>query len=214
MSDETKVEVVEEVAEVTEEVAVTTETNTLPSKGADQDVPEMFKQVVSAFKAKLLPTWVRTVEQAVIIAQYAYELGLNSPLSSFKMFYLVNNVPTLTAGGLGSLIKAKGHSYRVVKYAEPVLDETGKKVDLITEIECFRKGETIGQKISFTWSDAVAAGLTTKPGPWKQYPKDMLFNRCLARASRIVYPDVIQGFYLAEEIADNVELPKDVLIAE
>jgi hypothetical protein len=50
--------------------------------------------------------------------------------------------------------------------------------------------------------DAKAAGLQGKQGPWTQYPKRMRQMRARAFALRDVFPDVLRGLPVAEEVMD------------
>ncbi len=61
------------------------------------------------------------------------------------------------------------------------------------------------------WSlaEATNAGLLIKKGsPWKFYGEDMLWARCLSRLARRYAPEVVSGFYAAEEM-DGI--PDDAL---
>ena len=51
--------------------------------------------------------------------------------------------------------------------------------------------------------DAKAAGLLGKQGPWTQYPKRMRQMRARAFAVRDVFPDVLKGLPVAEEVMDT-----------
>ena len=51
--------------------------------------------------------------------------------------------------------------------------------------------------------DAQKAGLQGKSGPWSQYPKRMRQMRARAFALRDVFPDVLRGMPIAEEVMDT-----------
>jgi hypothetical protein len=51
--------------------------------------------------------------------------------------------------------------------------------------------------------DAKAAGLLGKQGPWSQYPKRMRQMRARGFALRDVFPDVLKGMPVAEEVMDT-----------
>ena len=65
-----------------------------------------------------------------------------------------------------------------------------------------RRGEP-EQSRSFSMDDAKAAGLLGKQGPWTQYPKRMRQMRARAFAVRDVFPDVLKGLPVAEEVMDT-----------
>jgi hypothetical protein len=58
-----------------------------------------------------------------------------------------------------------------------------------------------GGKITIDWTmeRAKAAGLAGKE-VWKQYPRNMLRSRVISEAIRTVYPGVLSGCYLEDEI--------------
>jgi len=62
---------------------------------------------------------------------------------------------------------------------------------------------TIGEG-RFSVSDAKAANLWGKSGPWTNYPKRMLELRARAFALRNMFPDVLLGCAIAEEL-DGVD---------
>lgn len=55
---------------------------------------------------------------------------------------------------------------------------------------------------TFSMDDAKVAGLLGKSGPWTQYPKRMRQMRARAFALRDVFPDVLRGMPIAEEVMD------------
>lgn len=71
-----------------------------------------------------------------------------------------------------------------------------------------RKGG-VEQVRSFSMDDAIKAGLAGKQGPWSQYPKRMRQMRARAFALRDVFPEVLRGMPVAEELQDmaNAALP-------
>ena len=61
----------------------------------------------------------------------------------------------------------------------------------------------------FTQADAVKAGLWTKT-VWVSYPKRMLKYRARAYALRDIFPDVLEGLYLKEEIEESDNFDKKI----
>ncbi len=59
------------------------------------------------------------------------------------------------------------------------------------------------QSKTFSMTDAKLAGLLGKSGPWTQYPKRMRQMRARAFALRDVFPDVLRGMPVAEEVMDT-----------
>ncbi len=72
-----------------------------------------------------------------------------------------------------------------------------------------RRGEDEQLRI-FTVDDVKKAGLLGKQGPWTQYPKRMLQMRARSWALRDVFPDVLRGVQIAEEVMDIEPEKKDL----
>jgi hypothetical protein len=73
--------------------------------------------------------------------------------------------------------------------------------DTLATCKVKRRGEP-EQIRTFGMEDASKAGLKGKQGPWAQYPKRMMQMRARAFAIRDVFPDVLKGLPVAEEVMD------------
>lgn len=172
-----------------------------------------------AVQSGILPTWVKSESMAYIVMQKAQELGLK-PLSAFDMLYIVNGMATLSARGMAAVIKRHGGRIRTIREGQPVYltddpsdfylrgevlrdkDGNPQLADSFTiTIECTRPDENheVKHYVHFRWNEASSAGLTTGP-TWKKYPHQMMYNRCLSKAGRQVFPDFISGIYMADEL--------------
>ena len=150
----------------------------------------MMKQADVLVKSGLLPVEIKSPAAAVAIMLTGRELSI-PPMQAFRSIYVVKGKPTLSAQLMGALIFRAGHSYSVV-------ESTNDRCI----IEYKRKGgETY--RHTFTIEDAERAGLRASP-TWKQYPKAMLFSRCMSAGARAFMPDVIAGMYTPEELAGPV----------
>ncbi len=67
-----------------------------------------------------------------------------------------------------------------------------------------RQGEE-GAFSRFTWANAKTAQLSSKAGPWTQYPERMIKLRARAFACRDKFGDALRGLRTAEEIQDVTE---------
>lgn len=65
-----------------------------------------------------------------------------------------------------------------------------------------RKDRATPTEVYFSVQDAKTAGLWGKPGPWTNYPGRMLQMRPRGFALRDVFPDVLKGIPIAEEVRD------------
>jgi len=136
---------------------------------------------------------VKTQAQAVVKIMAGKELML-SPFQAMSGIYMVNGKLALQAGVMSSLVKrSKKYDYTVDE-----LTDQGCKISFYN-IE--KEEHRILGTSEFTFKDAAKAGLVNKDN-WKNYPKNMLFARALSNGARWYCPDVICGWYTAEEMQD------------
>lgn len=126
----------------------------------------------------------------LIAMQWGSELGLK-PLQSLQNLAVINGRPALWGDAVIALVLASP----VCEYVTE--DDDGKTAFCRVK----RKGGP-EQVRSFSMDDAVKAGLAGKQGPWTQYPKRMRQMRARAFALRDVFPDVLRGMPVAEELQD------------
>ena len=88
------------------------------------------------------------------------------------------------------------------------IKETFDPQTMTATCRVIRKGEAEEVR-TFSKSDADVAGLWKKAGPWTQHPKRMLQMRARAFALRDVFPDVLKGFSIAEEVRDMVDITSE-----
>jgi hypothetical protein len=172
------------------------------------------EQLQLLIDSKVLPSNVKTIEQAFAIAQYGKDLGMK-PMQAFHQVYSIQGRLALSSKALGALLWKNGISYKTLKDGELVVrgvDADGKELkDRVTTIE-FHRGSIV-EVASFYWSDAVKAGWTTKDN-WVKMPKHMLYARCLALGANRIAPDTLLGLYTVEEMVDvtnasNVTITED-----
>ncbi|KYC47846.1 MAG: hypothetical protein AMQ22_00222 [Candidatus Methanofastidiosum methylothiophilum] len=176
-----------------------------PATGGALRVVEVALEKLEAMRALattllrsgFLPEAINSVEKAVTIMLKGLELG----------------VPTMTALANISVIKGKPVVQGNIMLA--LIAQAGGKWEIKeqTEKSCIIKfsrpgfGDYIAK---FTIADAERAGLLAKKGDiWTQYPQLMLFWRAVAIGARTLFPDIITGMYLPEELGDHVVLDND-----
>ncbi len=128
------------------------------------------------------------------IVQKAKAVGVD-PLDALNggMFYVQGKVE-LTSTMMNDLIRRRGHSITKDKKSDAnICILHGKRRD---------NNDTWCE--SFSIEDAKQAGIYRNQ--WLKYPKDMLFARALSRLARQLFPDVIKGCYVEEEIKQAVEV--------
>lgn len=172
--------------------------NSFPTAQEFQTMKDLGEMAV---KSGFLPTSIKTSEQAIIIMLKGKEIGI-PPMQAFSSIAVVSGKPTMSAELMLSMI------YRNV---------SGAIVDFIKtdSSECVIEAKRPNgkrTKFSFTMKDAETAGLTEKPGPWKQYPAAMLRARCISSMARAMFPDALSGIvYTPEELGAEVDGDGEIL---
>jgi len=126
----------------------------------------------------------------LIAMQWGAELGLK-PLQSLQNLAVINGRPALWGDAVIALVRSSAACEYVIE----------TQTDTAATCKVKRRGEP-EQERTFTMQDAHAAGLKGKQGPWTQYPKRMMQMRARAFALRDVFPDVLRGLAVAEELID------------
>lgn len=126
----------------------------------------------------------------LIAMQWGNELGLK-PLQALQNLAVINGRPALWGDAVIALVRSSPSCEYIVE------DDNGDTATCRVK----RRGEP-EQARTFSMADAKAAGLAGKQGPWTQYPKRMRQMRARAFALRDVFPDVLRGLPVAEEVMD------------
>ena len=127
----------------------------------------------------------------LIAIQWGSELGLK-PLQAMQNLAIINGRPSLWGDAVIALVRAS-------PLCEYVIESDAGNASTCT---VKRRGEP-EQSRTFSDDDARKAGLLGKSGPWTQYPKRMRQMRARAFALRDVFPDVLRGLPVAEEVMDT-----------
>lgn len=126
----------------------------------------------------------------LIAMQWGAELGLK-PLQAMQNLAVINGRPSLWGDAVIALVRASPLCEFVIETEDATSSTCRVK----------RRGEP-EQSRTFTDEDVKAAGLLGKSGPWSQYKKRMRQMRARAFALRDVFPDVLRGLPVAEELMD------------
>ena len=129
----------------------------------------------------------------LVAIQWGMEIGLK-PLQAMQNIAVINGRPSLW----GDSVIALARNSPVCEY---IIEEDDGNM---ATCKVKRRGEP-EQSRTFSMVDAKLAGLVGKQGPWSQYPKRMRQMRARAFAIRDVFPDVLKGLPVAEEIMDMPE---------
>lgn len=184
------------------QVAVSKQNQVLSQFPSELEWKMMRELGTAAFRSGLLPTAIKNAEAATIIALKSRELGI-PPMVGYAHIFIVNGKPSMSA----ELIQATARKFLPTLQIK-ILQSTND----LAEIE-FNRGDrgSIAIKFSFTIEDARRAGLLGKD-VWKQYPRDMLFSRCMTTGLRKVCPDALMGIgYTPEELGASVDQEGNVI---
>lgn len=158
---------------------------------APQNITEALEFANMMSKSNLVPKEFTGNPGNILVAiQWGSELGLQ-PMQAMQNIAVINGRPSLWGDSVIALVKAS-------PVCEYVVEET---TDAQAVCRVKRRGEPEQVRV-FTVDDAKKAGLYGKQGPWTQYPKRMLQMRARSWALRDVFPDVLRGMPIAEELMD------------
>lgn len=169
---------------------------TLPQQRQQFDLsPQNFDQALTFCKyladSDLVPKDFKGKPANCLIAmQWGAELGLK-PLQALQNLAIINGRPALWGDAVIALVR----SSPLCEF----ISETDDGQTATCRVK--RRGEPEEVR-TFSVEEARAAGLNGKQGPWTQYPKRMRQMRARAFALRDVFPDVLRGLPIAEEVMD------------
>jgi hypothetical protein len=150
--------------------------------------------------SRLLPQGIDKPEKVVAIILKGDELGI-APMHALEGITVIQGKPTVSPQLMLSLIERSG-------LLEDMTVEESPHSCSIT----MKRRSRSPQTIAFTKEEAAAMGLWGK-GNWSKMPGVMLYWRCVAKACRRVFPDVIAGCYTPEEMGADVTEDGEVLEA-
>lgn len=158
---------------------------------APQNIEEALKFSDYLAKSTIVPKDFANNPGNILVAiQWGMELGLQ-PMQAMQNIAVINGRPALWGDAVIALVRSSPLCEYIYETDD---DETATcRVKRRGEEEQFR---------TFSMTEAKAAGLAGKAGPWTQYPKRMRQLRARAFALRDVFPDVLRGMPMAEELQD------------
>lgn len=146
--------------------------------------------------AKMAPESLKTVEQVAVAIMHGLEVGF-TPMAALQSIAVVNGRAAIWGDGALALVRNSG----LLADFEETLQNDPQTPTWIATCRVRRRGDLADQTRTFTWKQAVQASLTTKE-IWRKYPDRMLQMRARAYALRDVFPDVLKGLHIREEVDD------------
>lgn len=133
----------------------------------------------------------------LIVVQMGSDVGL-SWAQALQNIAVINGKPSMYGDAVLAVVRSSG---KLDSFAEWWSDDMSQAT-----CRAMRVGDPVAVERSFSVADAKAAGLTEKPGPWKQYRARMLQMRARAWTLRDLFPDVLKGISVREEAEDLVTI--------
>lgn len=164
-----------------------------PSKLAIRNFDDI-QAIASAMAMSGFFADAQDASKAMVKIMAGHELGIG-PFASMTGISVIKGKPTIGGNIIASLIKNDPrYDYRIDR-----LDNSG------CVIAFFENGEEVGRS-EFTIDDAKLAGLLRKDN-WKNYPRNMCFNRAISNGAKWHVPGVFGGtpVYTPDELGANVD---------
>lgn len=167
---------------------------------------ESLWRLAEIFKATgMSPKGFETTEKICLALMLGAEIGL-SPTQSLQSVMVVNGRPTIWGDAALGLVRSSG---LLEDFAETFTDAGPKSVATCT---VKRKGQATPIVRTFSWADAMRAGLSGKD-LYKLYPQRMLAARARGFALRDGFADVLKGLSIREEVEDYQPTAEAVRVA-
>ncbi len=130
--------------------------------------PFTWNTLTAIANTEMVPKGLRGKPEAMLAAVYlGRELGLG-PMQAMNMIDVIDGKPSLSAELQTAMIRAAGHSIKIVEMTDQTVTVQGIRVD---------NGDDM--TVTFTSAMADRAGLLSKHN-WKKYPEAMLWARALS----------------------------------
>lgn len=177
------------------DIAPTTKSFSLTPKSLD----EALRFAETLAHSSIVPKDFQGNAGNILVAiQWGMELGLQ-PMQAMQNIAVINGRPALWGDAVIALVRGSP----LCEY----IYETDDGETATCRVK--RRGEEEQVRV-FSMAEAKAAGLMSKTGPWTSYPKRMRQMRARAFALRDVFPDVLRGMPVAEELRDMAHIEKDM----
>lgn len=172
------------------------------------DYGQIIRLSEAMFRSGMIPASIPTPQALAVVMLYGQELGCK-PFTSIQQIHLIQGKPAPSVHLVAAQLQRRGIEWKLVADMEPIYNDKGAVVDLVTKIEFYKWNEKFGiitNTIPFYWvADGLPIATVPKTGElkdnWKNYQRVMMRNRCLVIGARFVDPSALMGYEVAE-IAD------------
>jgi hypothetical protein len=142
---------------------------------------------------------IKTPTQALALGLLCQAEGRH-PAEAARDYHIIQGRPTLKADAMLARFQQAGGRVEWTRYDDEAV------VGVFTHPS--------GGRLTLDWTmeRAKVAGLAGKE-VWKQYPRNMLRSRVISEAIRTIYPGVLSGCYLEDEIPEAVVVKSEPVAA-
>lgn len=137
----------------------------------------------------------KTAEEAMMVVLAGREHGLTA-MASLMNCHMIKGKFTMSADMVAALATRRGV---VIELVESTSDKATYSFS--------GAGRTVPFSFTYTMADAKRAGLLGKSDSnWEKHPGPMLRARALTQGLRAVYPGLLSGAYLTDEIREVIDV--------
>jgi len=156
-----------------------------------QSLEDMWRLCVAMHNGKMAPKGLDSPDAILVAMQFGMEAGL-TPFQAVNSIAVINGRPSMWGDACLALCMGRADFEDILETVE------GEEAVCVVK----RRGRSPVRR-TFSMADAKRAGLTTKQGPWTQYPARMLQLRARGFALRDAFPDALRGIVTREEAHDT-----------
>jgi hypothetical protein len=136
---------------------------------------------------------------AIVVAlQFGMEVGFQ-PMQALQCIANINGMPSVWGDGALALVRSSGLLESIQEDDFPAIIANKKATCTVK-----RKGESGSKTVTFSYQNAIEAGIMGN-AVWKTYPYRMCLMRARAFALRDMFPDVLKGLRITEEVQDYID---------
>ncbi len=164
-----------------------------------QNFDEAWRIATAVNAAGMAPETLNSAEKCMVAIMHGLEVGF-TPMTALQSIAVIKGQPTIYGDGALALVKASGQCEYIKEWDEII--------DSVPTAFCETKRISEPNIVvrSFSDADAQLAGLLDKKGPWKHYRPRMRQMRSRSFTLRDVYPDILKGLRIREEIDDYIDV--------
>ncbi len=179
-------------------INVVVPTKPLPEEREMEMILAIAQRAVKA--PSMIPANIKNADQAFAIMLAGFELGCK-PITSLRHIFVVNGKTEPDGQLMMGLVLANDPTARFIFH---------ERSRTVADIELTRAGrEPLRIKITIE----EVSSLAKKPGPWQQYPADMLSWHVVKRLCRLGASDAINAI-AGMEVADAAEVAQSIREAQ